>query len=340
MHLRNLWYFALPGRSLKRGTMARQVMLGDPVLIGRDADGKVFALRDTCPHRGVPLSYGQFDGREIECCYHGWRFDPAGRCTAVPSLVEGQSLELDRIRVRDYPAREVQGGVWLFMGDDRTEPADGPPTIPGIGARAPQITETMLFPCGMDHAVIGLMDPAHGPFVHSAWWWRRRGSIHAKAKRFVPSPLGFTMVRHQPSKNAAAYRLLGGQLATEISFRLPGVRIEHIEAGRHVLCQLTAVTPVDERTTRIDHAIWWTQPWLNVLRPVGRYLARAFIGQDRDLIAKQQEGLRFEPPLMLINDADQPAKWYYRLKKEWLRVTAEGGEFANPVRQTELRWRS
>jgi len=28
---------------------------------------------------------------------------------------------------------------------------------------------------------------AHGPFVHQAWYWRSRGSIHEKTKRFAPS---------------------------------------------------------------------------------------------------------------------------------------------------------
>ena len=35
-------------------------------------------------------------------------------------------------------------------------------------------------PCNVDHGIIGLMDPAHGPFVHQAWWWRSGASIHEK----------------------------------------------------------------------------------------------------------------------------------------------------------------
>ena len=41
-------------------------------------------------------------------------------------------------------------------------------------------------PCNVDHGIIGLMDPAHGPFVHQAWWWRSaRGwsSSYANATR-------------------------------------------------------------------------------------------------------------------------------------------------------------
>ncbi len=71
MFLKNLWYFAQRGDLLKRRSMVAKTLLGEPVLIARDADGHPFALRDICPHRGIPLSAGAFDGREVECCYHG-----------------------------------------------------------------------------------------------------------------------------------------------------------------------------------------------------------------------------------------------------------------------------
>src|ERR1700749_3193615 len=83
--LREAWYYALPGHALGRGATVHRTLLGEPVLIGRDGNGAVFALRDTCPHRGTLLSHGTFDGREVECPYHGWRFATDGRCTAIPS---------------------------------------------------------------------------------------------------------------------------------------------------------------------------------------------------------------------------------------------------------------
>jgi hypothetical protein len=148
------------------------------------------------------------------------------------------------------------------------------------------------------------------------------------------------MVRHTPSRNSRAYKLLGGTPETEIQFRLPGVRIEHIRAGRHALCNLTAVTPIDESATEINHAIYWTMPWLTPLRPLLRPLVKTFLGQDRDIVAQQQLGLRHDPPLLLINDSDTQAKWYYRLKAEYVRARAENRPFANPVKPRVLRWRS
>jgi phenylpropionate dioxygenase-like ring-hydroxylating dioxygenase large terminal subunit len=337
--LREAWYYAVAGARLKpRATLAK-IMLGEPLLIGRDAAGAPFALRDICPHRGMPLNAGRFDGHEVECCYHGWRFDTKGQCTAIPALVPGQSFSPSRVRVRSYPAQEVQGNIWVYFGDD---PAAAPdiPTVDGFANAAPRLVENVRFAAAVDHAVVGLMDPAHGPFVHRAWWWRSRRSIHAKAKAFAPSPWGFTMTRHAPSANSRAYRLLGGAPETEIVFRLPGVRIEHIRAGRHAVCNLTAITPVDGRTTEINHCIYWTAPWLSALKPLLRPYVRAFLHQDRAIMERQQQGLRWDPSLMLIDDADTQAKWYYRLKREYRRARAEGRPFDNPVKPRTLEWRS
>jgi phenylpropionate dioxygenase-like ring-hydroxylating dioxygenase large terminal subunit len=337
--LREAWYYAVPSRRLPRRATLAKVMLGEPILIGRDAAGAPFALRDLCPHRGMPLSAGRFDGCEIECCYHGWRFDTSGRCTSIPSLVPSQAFVPGRIHTRPYPAREVQGNIWVYFGEDAAA-APEIPILEGFDECAPHLVESVRFAAAIDHAVVGLMDPAHGPFVHRAWWWRSRRSIHHKAKAFTPSPFGFTMSRHIPSRNSRAYRLLGGAPETEIVFRLPGMRIERTRSGRHLVCNLTAITPVDDRMTEINHCVYWTSPWLGALKPFLRRYVRAFLRQDRDIMERQQQGLRFNPPLTLIDDADTQAKWYYRLKREYRRARAEDRPFRNPVEPCTLEWRS
>ena len=337
--LREAWYYAVPSRRLPRRAVLAKVMLGEPILIGRDAVGLPFALRDLCPHRGMPLTAGRFDGCEVECCYHGWRFDTRGRCTAIPALVPGQAFTPDRIRVPSYAVREVQGNLWVFFGDD---PAAAPeiPLVEGFERSSPHLVESVRFAASIDHAVVGLMDPAHGPFVHRAWWWRSRRSIHTKAKAFALSAFGFTMSRHVPSANSRAYRLLGGIPETEIIFRLPSIRMEQTRAGPHRVANLTAITPVDSGVTEINHCVYWTAPWLTALRPFLRHYVRAFLHQDGAIMERQQQGLRYNPPLTLIDDADTQAKWYYRLKREYRRARAEGRPFTNPVEPRTLEWRS
>ena len=177
--------------------MMAKTLLGEPLLFGRGADGRVFALRDICPHRGIPLSFGRFDGREVECCYHGWRFDGAGRCTAIPSLVPEQEFDIGRIKVKSLSgAGAARKHLGLFRRRCQRRAA-GPAAARYRRPRRRISTRACSFPCAIDHAVIGLMDPAHGPFVHRAWWWRSATSIHAKEKAFGPTPFGFAMLRHR-----------------------------------------------------------------------------------------------------------------------------------------------
>lgn len=340
--LRNIWYFALPGGQLKPGAMRAKTLLGEPVLLGRSRSGQVFALRDICPHRAVPLTCGRFDGHEVECCYHGWRFNTDGHCTAIPSLVEAQDIDLSRFRVQQYPVHEVQGNIWIYMatGDKAKAATVDIPLVPGFGDQSYNLVETLQFPCFIDHAVVGLMDPAHSPYVHRAWWWRGQ-TLSEEVKTFDPSPYGFTMRRHQlPTNMGHGYRLLGSVPETEIAFYLPGVRIEHISTKRYTLCNLTTVTPISETETEVNTICYWNVPWLSAMKPFLQPFVRAFLKQDGDIVAKQQIGLKHNPSLMLIKDSDTQARWYYQLKAEFNRATAESRPFVNPVKEQVLRWRS
>ncbi len=342
--LRGLWYYALPGHRLRPGRMLHRTLLGEPVVIGREPGGAVFALRDICPHRGIPLSYGSLEGGEVVCCYHGWRFDTAGRLTHIPSLVAGQKFDLGKVKVRRYPVREVQGNIWIFMDDAGAAADDAAlppvPRVPEVGDTTYDMVRTVRFACHVDHAVVGLMDPAHGPFVHRSWWWRTKGSIHEKRKDFAPSHLGFRMLSHTPSRNSFLYRLMGGRPETEITFQLPGLRFERVRAGHRLVCGLTAVTPVSETETDVHHAIYWNLKWLTPFIPLWQLVAKRFIDQDRRVVEMQQDGLKHDPRLMLINDADTQAKWYLQCKREFAKARAEGREFVNPVRPATLSWRS
>jgi phenylpropionate dioxygenase-like ring-hydroxylating dioxygenase large terminal subunit len=344
--LTDIWYFAALSRDLRPGKLARHELLGEPVLLGRSPRGEVFALRDICPHRAAPLSAGRFhreaSGEEsVECPYHGWRFGADGGCRAIPSLVADQAMDAGRIGVRRYPTAESQGLVFVWVsGDGRSEPTEPPPTFPGVVGGAPKLVDRMEFSAHIDHAVVGLMDPAHGPYVHRQWWWREAGSQHDKAKRFAPAEQGFTMVRHEPSKNSRAYAILGGEPLTEITFRIPGLRWEHITVGARQVLSLTCLTPLDAARTRITQIIWSDHPAFWLFKPFIAAGARAFLRQDGDMVNLQNQGLVYDPPLLWVDDADRQAKWYVQLKREWTESRAQGRAFANPVEPITLRWRS
>ena len=346
--LTDTWYFAALVDDLWPGKLQRIEILGEPVLLGRDKAGVAFAMRDICPHRAAPLSAGRLtaeaDGSpSVECPYHGWRFGTDGVCRAIPSLTEGQGPEPERVKVRRWPVAISQGMVFIWMPSDPRfdgEPPEGPPVFPGVVGGKPKLVDRMVFDSHIDHAVVGLMDPAHGPYVHQQWWWRSSGSQHEKTKAFEPREQGFAMLRHQPSKNSRAYAVLGGEPLTEITFRLPGLRWEHVTIGKRQVLALTCLTPVDATRTRITQIIWSDHPVVGLIKPFLRAGARAFLRQDAAMVTLQNEGLRYDPALLWIDDADRQAKWYQQLKKEWMLSRAQRRPFENPVQPAVLKWKS
>jgi nitrite reductase/ring-hydroxylating ferredoxin subunit len=56
------------------------------VALIRGANGEVFALENTCPHRGGPLAGGRLVDGELACPWHGFRFDPATGQATMPTL--------------------------------------------------------------------------------------------------------------------------------------------------------------------------------------------------------------------------------------------------------------
>jgi len=342
------WYPAMRSAPLRGKKTSKAMLLGVPLLLGRKSDGSLFAMRDLCPHRGIPLSAGWFDGNTVTCKYHGWSFEPcSGQCTGIPSLTTHDSLEPAKIFATSYPCAERDGYAWVYLpqaGAGRVQSeAELPPVpeAPKFSAKFRSAHLTAELPCNVDHGIIGLMDPAHGPFVHQAWWWRSRASIHEKAKQFEPIPEGFRMATHAPSANSAPYKLLkwayGETPSTTIDFVLPNRRYETIRCGPKWFASLTTVTPVTASTCRIDvYSAWNFFYYVPLFKTIAMFFGKRFVEQDQQTMVEQAEGLRFNPGLMLIDDADKPAKWYFALKKARLE-----GSSAHPMSgPVTLHWRS
>jgi phenylpropionate dioxygenase-like ring-hydroxylating dioxygenase large terminal subunit len=351
--LTDSWYFACASKSLEPGKQFRRIILGQPVLLARTPakDGKggeAFALRDVCPHRLVPLSAGQqieTDGKPtIQCPYHGWRFGTDGTCALMPSLVEPGDFATDKVKVRRYPVHEANGMIFIYIADNprSEEPPAVPPPEFGLGKLKPKFIVVDIFNAHMDDAVVGLMDPAHVPFVHNQWWWRPPSTgLRLKEKPFEPRTRGWAIAPHQPSSNSVAYKLLGAKPTTEIIFQVPGFRWEIVTAGKAKIVTITCLTPQRPKKTRITQITYWTHlPIADLLLPVLIPAARKFLGQDGHMVNLQNRGLEFQKNMMWIDDIDVQAKWYLTLKKEWAASRAEKREFANPIQPRTLRWRS
>jgi phenylpropionate dioxygenase-like ring-hydroxylating dioxygenase large terminal subunit len=345
--LLGFWYPAVEASRIRPGTMQAQLLLGLPLVLGRNRQGQVFALRDICPHRGMPLSFGRFDGDRLECSYHGWQFDTTGRCRHIPALVEGATLQPEKIGVTTYPCQEQDGYLWVYVpdADDKNQSPPEVPRLPLYSEHYRQLHISTMLRCTIDDGIVGLMDPAHGPFVHQSWFWRSRDSIHEKAKDFEPIPYGFRMKAHEPSRNSAIYKILGlygERISTTIDFVLPNLRYEIVRCGSYWFSSRATVTPMTDKECRIDFcAAWNVFRWVPFSTTLFRLIARHFLEQDKRIMERQAVGLQYKPALMLIDDADTPAKWYYKLKAAYLAARRNGGLFDHPLKgPVTLRWRS
>ena len=347
--LTDSWYFISASKDIKPGTQRREIMLNEPVLIGRTAEGKAFALRDICPHRLVPLSAGkqlETDGEPtVQCPYHGWRFGTDGVCKHMPSLVEDDPYDPSKVKVRTYPVHEINGMVFVYVADNPRIAADpvAPPPDFGELPDKPKFIVSEIFNAHMDDAVVGLMDPAHVPFVHNQWWWRPPSTgFRVKEKQFEPRERGWAIARHQPSGNSLAYKaLFGGKVTTEIAFQIPGFRWEVVENEKVRLFTLTCLTPIEPKKTRITQITYWnSSPLLDVMTPILKPAARMFLNQDGDMVNLQNEGMKYQKNMLWIDDIDVQAKWYQVLKRAWVKARTEDAEFDNPIEPRKLRWRS
>jgi phenylpropionate dioxygenase-like ring-hydroxylating dioxygenase large terminal subunit len=342
----DFWYPALRTADVTGNHLKTAMLLEVPLVLGRTSEGKAFAMRDSCPHRGIPLSYGRFDGRTLECSYHGWKFEACtGRCVEIPSLTSQDKLKVERIFAGHYPCEERDGYIWVYMNSLGSRLPETIPAAPKLALFSEKYRITHLaceLPSHVDQGIIGLMDPAHGPFVHQSWYWRSRHSIHEKEKKFEPIPNGFRMSPHAPSSNSAPYRMLqrytGEPVTTTIDFVLPNIRTEEIRSGKLWFSSRATVTPVRRDLCRIDFVAAW-----NLLLPVTifRIFAKKFLRQDQETMILQAEGLKHNPRLMLIDDADRPAKWYFGLKANLLESRRTGAAMVHPMSgPVALHWRS
>lgn len=344
--LLGFWYPAVPSESLSQGTMKGLQMAGLPIVLCRDRQGKLAAMRDICPHRGMPLSFGRFDGERVECPYHGWQFDMKGRCCRIPALPEGASLQTEKVGIASYPVEEADGMIWIYLPDERGTAIPLPP-VP----RMPLPTEpkqtfhiSLTYTCTPDDGVIGLIDPVHGPYVHS--WWRSHKRMQEKTKVYEPIPNGFRMTPHRPAKNSGPFhwleRIYGGPLTTTIDFLLPNQRVELMQCGRAWLANRLMATPISEMECRIDFSAYWRGlHWIPLSNWLFRTLAKQFLSQDERAMKRLAVGLRHKPPSMFVGDADMPARWYYKLKAAYLHSIQTGQPMEHPLKgPVTLRWRS
>ena len=162
-YLMNAWYAVAWGDEIGT-TLFGRTLLGQPIVLFRDAQQQLTAIGGRCPHRFAPLERGHLIDNTVACPYHGLRFDTSGRCVFNP---HGRQTVPSAARVRAYPVAERHLLVWVWMGD--AEKAD-PAAIPDYGfVDRPGWVTVKGTICGQGHYELytdNILDLGHAEFIH------------------------------------------------------------------------------------------------------------------------------------------------------------------------------
>ena len=165
MFIRNCWYVAAWDHEIPADGFLARTVANVPLVLWRDAGGKVTVLEDRCCHRGAPLSMGRREqgGDCVRCMYHGLLFDREGRCIEAPAQ---QRIPI-QAKVRSFAAVESHRWIWVWMGSLETADASLIPDTRWVddpGGRC----ESGYLHYDVNYLLVAdnLLDFSHLPFLH------------------------------------------------------------------------------------------------------------------------------------------------------------------------------
>jgi len=222
-------------------------LLGQDLVLFRDATGRFGLLDRDCPHRGADLAFGRFEGDGLRCPFHGWKFAADGTCLqtpAEPSLGGVGSTLCQRVRQRSYPVRVQSGVVFAWLG-----PEDGtPPELPAFDCFTAPASHSFAFKglwhCNWLQAFEVGIDPAHPSFLHRYLADEADGNADkAYGRQFRAASVGEVAGRRWPMTRIMR------------EFCSPEIRHEEVAPG---VLRLTALRAIDDALThvRVTHAVF------------------------------------------------------------------------------------
>jgi phthalate 4,5-dioxygenase oxygenase subunit len=218
-------------------------VLGQDLVLFRNAQGAWGLLDRDCPHRGADLSFGRNEGDGLRCPFHGWKFDVAGACLETPAEPAGSKL-CERVRQRSYPVLEKSGILFAWLGEEGA----APPPFANFDCFTAPSSHTFAFK-GLWNAnwlqafEVGI-DPAHPSFLHRFLNDEALAGIgdNAAGKQFRSASAGEFGGERWPMTRIMR------------EFHQPEISFEPTPWGM----QLTALRPMTDELThvRVTHAIF------------------------------------------------------------------------------------
>ncbi len=291
---RSYWYIAATSAEVGRRRPVARTVLGERLVLFRDEHGQPAALRDRCLHRNMRLSGGRVVAGCLECPYHGWRYDAAGRCAHIPAFCHDMPVpEFKTMRV--YPTTDRDGYVWVYVGDG--PPVGAPRGFPHLReAGWTSFTMETRFPASAFACLENFLDCPHTVFVHRGWFRTRQPrELAARVRRFADR-VEAEFLDEAPARSVVSLLFFPRKAALIHTdrFLMPTTsRVDYVFSPRRHFIITSQCTPVAEHETAVYTVISFR---FGALGPLVRLLlepiCRRIIGQDVRILRQQTEQIR------------------------------------------------
>lgn len=305
--LRNYWYAVATDLELSAGPLSRTV-LGETLVLYKDAAGRAVAAPDRCPHREAPLSQGTMHEGVLVCCYHGWSFGEDGKCVAIPSAEPDFPIPRSG-HLQCYQTIVRYGLVWICLGNPAAD-------IPTISRETDDAFRRINNPVDVwqvsaTRMTDNFLDIAHFPWVHTGTFGnnQRRAVPKIKLESLVDDFYGYQYA--VVAENPPIASLSSGQDTADVNrrmttgFQLPFVVRSTIEYGtglEHILLLLS--TPIDDVTSYFTFVIWRNDDFRVSAEDLAAF-DRLIGEEDRTMLEKIPGVLPFTQGTLASTQADK-----------------------------------
>lgn len=101
----------------KPGDYQARRILGRPVLIAKNKEGKIQAFHNMCRHRGVEIAEGEGNVRSFKCPYHGWTYDLDGQLKGAAYMADTEGFEPSGCRLPTIALDIWRGNVFINFAE-------------------------------------------------------------------------------------------------------------------------------------------------------------------------------------------------------------------------------
>jgi 5,5'-dehydrodivanillate O-demethylase len=160
--LRRYWHPIAAEADLDEDPVRPVRLLGEDLVLYRDASGTLGLVAQRCAHRGISLAYGIPQEHGLRCAYHGWVYDHEGHVVDMP--FEPMCIPF---RITAYPVQALGGLIFAYLGPT---PA---PLLPRhelfVREGYERSIELTALPCSWLQCMDNSLDPIHYEHLHGAY---------------------------------------------------------------------------------------------------------------------------------------------------------------------------